>query len=163
MAVLAAAAPFIAAAGAALSAASAIQQGRAADAASKFEANQMRQQAKAVTASSQREALEGRRQFDLAQGSARAQAAASGAGLASPTISNILGGLEYESDFAFDKSIGEGLEKAKGLNLGADVRRIEGKQARKAGYMKAAAEVASFAGSKSGQTLFDKYVPKGTK
>lgn len=153
----------LAVAGTALQAVGSIQQGRAASSAAKFQAAQMEQQADIERAQSQREAIERKRQITLAGSRARALAAAGGTSLESPSVANILGGLDYEADFAMQSSLAAGENRAAGLEAGAGAKRIEGKQARTAGLIGAATALGGFAASTAGQSLYDKYKPRTSK
>lgn len=138
-----------AAAGTALSAVGSIQEGRAAATSAKFQAAQYQQESKKQNATAQRQALERKRQIDLASSRARTISAASGVSSASPTISNMLAGLDAESQYAFDTSIVSGQESAAGLNTAADVQLLAGKQARRAGLYGALGQVSQFAAMSS--------------
>lgn len=143
--------------GTALSAIGSISQGRAAKAAANFQARQLEQRAKAERAVSQREGLERKRQVEQAAGRARVLGAAGGAAATSPTLANILGGLDFEADTALQTSLAVGEERAIGSEMGAAAARLEGKQAERAGLYGAAGSVANFAMSATGQSLFEKY------
>ena len=68
-------------------------------AANKFEAKQLKQEGDAKFAASQAEATKRRREGKLAQSRVRAIAAASGAGVATPTIDTIMAGIQTQSDY----------------------------------------------------------------
>lgn len=135
--------------GTALSAAGSIQEGRAANVSAKFQAAQYQQEAKKQDAEAQRQAIERKRQIDLAQSRAQAIGAASGVSSASPTISNILAGLDAESQYAFDTSIVAGQESATGLRTAADVQILAGKNAKRAGLYGAIGNISQFAAMSS--------------
>lgn len=139
-------------AGSALKAVSAVQQGRAASSAANFRAQQLEQNAKAERATSQRQALESRRKIDLAASRATALAAAGGA--AGPSIQNILGGLGAEAEYAFGSELSAGENRAKGLETSAASARVEGKAAKRSGYMSALTTIAQ-----TGSSLYNKYAP----
>ena len=152
---LAAFLPYIATA---VTAYSAVRQGEAANAAAKGDAAQMRAQANTENASAQRAFLEDRRQANYVGSRARAVAAASGAGVTNPTVSNILSGISAEGEYRALTDLYQGQVTAQGLQYGADARIKEGKAARNAGYLKAAATVLSGAGGEGGAlSMFDKY------
>jgi hypothetical protein len=132
-------------AGAALSAVGSIKEGNAAKASASFQAEQYRQKAKQENAITQRQGLERKRQIDLAQSRTRALSAASGVSSASPTIANILAGLDNEAQYAFDTSIVAGQESATGLQTAADVQVLAGKQAKTAGMYGALTGISQFA------------------
>jgi hypothetical protein len=133
------------AAGTALSAVGSIKEGNAARASANFQAAQYRQQAKQNEAVAQRQGLERKRQIDLASSRARALSAASGVSSASPSIVNLLAGLDNEAQYAFDSSIVAGQESATGLNTAADVQVLAGKNAKKAGLYGAIGGISQYA------------------
>ena len=133
------------AAGTALSAVGSIKEGNAARKSANFQAEQYRQKAKQENAITQRQGLERKRQIDLAQSRTRALSAASGVSSASPTIANILAGLDNEAQYAFDTSIVAGQESATGLQTAADVQVLAGKQAKTAGMYGALTGISQFA------------------
>lgn len=141
-----------------LGAVGSIQQGRAAQSAANFQAAQLEQRAKAEKAQSQRQAIEKSRQIKLAQSRAKARMGASGIDTASPTLANILGGLDYEADLARDTELAAGENRAAGYATQAGAARIEGKQAKKAGYFGAVTAIGSAASSAAGQSLYSKYM-----
>lgn len=143
--------------GTAFSALSAMQQGKAQQRAANYQAAQLEQKAKQERASSQRTAIEERRQANLIQSSARAKAAAGGASLSSPGISNIIGDLDYQGDYRFQSRMYEGEESARGSEAAAAGARLEGKMAKQAGYAGALGAVAKFAMGSTGKSLYEKY------
>lgn len=147
----------LSAGGTALSVMGSIQQGRAAKAAANFQAAQMEQRAKAEMATSQRQAIEQRRQGRLMESRARAMGASGGVALSSPSLANILGGIDFEATQAADTTLAVGKETAQGYRTGAEAQRIEGRQAERAGLYGAAGSLATYGMSASGQSLFDKY------
>lgn len=134
-----------------------ISGGMAANKAAKFEAAQIERQAKAAQAEASREAMEEGRQRDLALSRAQAIGAASGAGRAS----RIEGEIAAEGTYRALSAVWAGDERAAGLNTQAQARRIEGKNAKRASFFRAASAGASglgnFAASPSGMSLLEKY------
>lgn len=147
----------LSAGGTAISALGSIKQGAAAKAAANFQAAQLEQRAKAERAVAQREGIERKREIKLAESRARALGAAGGVATTSPTLSNILGGLDFEADYAKDVALASGEERAIGSQMGAAAAKLEGKQAYQAGLYGAAGSLAQFGMSSSGASLFDKY------
>lgn len=150
MAFMAAALPYLAAAGSVLSAVGSIQQGKAMERAAKFEADQLDQNAKQARAASQRDAMEQRRRAEFAQSRALAVAAASGAGALDPTVVDLIGDLGAEGDLNARTALYAGEERGKGMEAQASARRYEGSQARRAANMKAFSTILSSAGSMAG-------------
>jgi hypothetical protein len=140
--------------GTALSAVGAIKEGNAARASANFQATQYRQEAKKQNAVAQRQGLERKRQVDMASSRARAINAASGVASTSPTVANILAGLDNEAQFAFDNSIISGQESATGLTAAADVQVLAGKQSRQAGLYGALTGISQFALSSGASSLY---------
>lgn len=152
MAALAAAVPYISAAGTILSTVGTISAGRAEDKAAKFQAAQMQQQAGQERAAGQREAIDERRKARLAESRALAVSAASGAGASDPTVLDIMGDLESEGEYRALTALYNGEERARGLESGAAAKRFEGATAKRAGYMKGGATILG-----GGYSLLDKY------
>jgi hypothetical protein len=152
MAALAAAVPYISAAGTILSTVSSISGGRSDDAAARFQAKQMEQQAGQERAASQREAIEERRKARFAESRALAVSAASGAGASDPTVLDIMGDLESEGEYRALTALFNGEERARGLEMGASAKRYEGATAKRSGYMKAGSTILG-----GGYSLLEKY------
>jgi hypothetical protein len=126
-----------------------------------YVAKQMEVNAGQERAAAQRRAQEQRRRGDLAQSRAQSLAAASGGGALDPSVVDIMGGLEEESEFNALSDLYEGEERARDLESNATVTRWSGNQANKAGYMAARTTMLSgignVAGSDSTKTLLEKY------
>lgn len=152
MAWMAAAAPYLTAASAVIGIGSSIAQGKQQDAMARIEAGQMEANAKAERAASQRDASQERKRSDYLQSRARSLAAASGAGASDPTIENIIAGLDSEGEYRALTALYNGEQQASGLELGSQVRRIEGRNARSASRYQAAGTL-----MKAGASLYDKY------
>jgi len=157
METLAFVAPYVAAAGTALQAVGQIQAGKAANAAAQAEAAQMTQRAGQERATAQRNAAEERRRERIVQSNLQARAAASGGSATDPTVLDLSGDIAEEGLYRSNLALYEGEERARNLETGASFRRFEGKQAKKAGYYGAASTALSFAGSRSAQSLYDRY------
>ncbi|SFE20950.1 hypothetical protein SAMN04488523_105321 [Sulfitobacter brevis] len=155
----------LSAAGAGIGAVGAIQSGNAQNAAAQYQAAQLEASGKAERASSQREAEEQQRQTRLMHSRARAVGAASGGGI----DLELAGDIEAEGEYSALTALWEGAEAAKGRNAQAAASRLEGKAAKKAGYLKGASKVFSGAASlyeslapsrtilSNGQSLLEKY------
>ena len=94
---------------------SGVQKKRAAD----DQARQMRHKAAARRAESGSESREEKRQGRIKMSRAQAVAAAGGGSLADPTIVNLMGDLEAESEYRALTRLYEGEEEARGLEVGA--------------------------------------------
>lgn len=134
-----------------LSTVGAIQSGNAANAAAQFEAKQMDQRALAEQAASQREANEERRQKELVLSRARAVGAASGGGV----DYDLMGDIEEEGEFRALTAMWGGDERAAGLRMQADSRRVEGQSRKRASRIQAGATLLGGVG----ETLYEKYNP----
>ena len=88
-------------------------------------------------ASAQRGMIEELRQMRIAQSRGQAVAAASGAGALDPSVMDIMGDLETEGRYRASTVKYEGEERARDLETGAVLARYEGRQAKKAGKLKA--------------------------
>lgn len=124
-------------AGTAMSTFGAIRQGQAANAAAKFEAQQLEQRAKEQEAAGQAAALEERRRSQILQSRALAVAGASGGGALDPGVLNIISGLEGEGEQAFQSELFNARSRAGTLEAQAAGRRFEGKQAKSASLVNA--------------------------
>ncbi len=138
----------LSAGGAAVSGIGAIQSGNAQNAAAKYQAAQLEASGKAEQAAAQREAEEQRRQGRLMQSRARAVGAASGGGV----DFELAGDIEEDGEYRALTALWEGEEAAKGRRAQASASRFEGKQAKKAGYLKASKTILG-----GGASLFEKY------
>lgn len=115
------------------------------------EARQLEQKSKAAIATSQKEASEQKRRARLLQSQLIARAAASGSSVSDVGIENLLAGLEAEGEYNALSALYEGKTRADSLSYAAKVRRFEGKQAKRAGNIRAFAKgtkaLSSFQGS----------------
>lgn len=129
-------------AGAAVSAIGAIKAGKAQQAASNYQAAQLDAAAKTEAASSQRAAQEDRRQKELMISRARAVGAASGGG----QDVALLGDIEEDGELRALTTLWEGDEAAKGRRAQAAASRFEGRQMKRAGYVRGGTTILSSAG-----------------
>lgn len=134
--------------GTGVSAVGSLKAGADAKAASEFNAAQLDASAKAESAASQRKAEEERRQKRLVQSRARAVGAASGGGI----DLELAGDLEEEGEYRALTALWEGEEAAKGRRNQAAATRFEGRQSKKAGFLKAGRTILGGGGS-----LYEKY------
>lgn len=139
--------------GTVISAVGSMQQGRAQQQAANYEASQLEQNAQQERAASQRQAMEQRRQGRLAQSRGLALAAASGAGASDPGVLDIMGDIDAEGEYRALTALYEGEERARGRQTQANLRRYEGKAAKRAGNMQAMSTVLS----SGGKTLYDRF------
>lgn len=102
-------------------------------AALEHQAKQTEQAAGQERAASQRASSEQRRQARLVESQAIARAAASGAGVADPTVENILGEIGQEGEFRALSELFIGEERARGLETQAAGNVFEAAQQRTAG------------------------------
>lgn len=133
-----------------------IRQGQAARSAANFQAAQLQAGAQAKRAEAQRQALEDKRRIELARSRAEAIGAASGRA-GGKTMTDVIGGLEYEADRALKTRIAAGENVALGYETSAAAAKQQGKAAMQAGVIGAAASAAKF-----GSSLYDKYYPSDT-
>ena len=149
-----------------LSAYGQIQQGNAAAAmgkaqqqADEYQASQMKVQAGQERAAGQRRAYEERRKGELVMSKAQAQAAASGSSSLDPSIIDIMGDLESETQYNVDVTNYESEDRARDLETGASLKSYEGQMAKAAGKMQKRSSTIAAAGSllKGGSTLMEKY------
>lgn len=120
--------------GTAISAAGSIQQGKASEAASKYEAEQMVQQAKARYAQGTREAQEARRRADLMESNARAAMAGSGGVATDPGAIEQLSKIREVGDYNALAAMFEAESEGKGLRQAAKSRLHEGRLAKKTAF-----------------------------
>jgi hypothetical protein len=140
-----------------LSAVGQIQQGKQAQKMADYKADQLEQQAGQTRAVAQRKSSALRRQAALAESRTLAVAAASGAGAADKTVMDIMSGIYEQGELNAQAAIYEGEERARGMEMSAAGARIEGKQAKRAGYIGAAGTIMGSAA----QGLTAKYSPTG--
>jgi hypothetical protein len=126
--------------GALFSALTSLQAGNQARKAANFQAEQLRQQAGQQQASAQRQAADVARQGDMIASSALAHAAASGGGASDPTVINLIARNAGESAYRQAVALYGGDEAARTMQLQADAREYEGKQAQVNGAVNAAAQ-----------------------
>lgn len=165
MTFMAAALPFISAAGTIVSTLGAISSGNAQQKAANYQAAQMDQQAGQERASAQRQAFEQRRKATLAGSRVTALAGASGAGVADPSVVDIMGDIQTQGEYNALSAMYTGEERARGYQMGADAKRFEGAEAKKAGYISAGGNLLSGVGNigyrstilNGGSSLLEKY------
>lgn len=143
--------PFVAAAGiasgTALSAASSISQGEAANSAAKAQAQQEEAAAKQAGAIAQRDALSARRETDIKLSKARAVAAASGAGADDPTVLDLSSAIDAAGEYDVAAALYEGSARNTAYTNRARMTRYSGQQEQTAGAVRAASTVLNTASS----------------
>lgn len=137
-------------AGTVLSAVGARNEGIQADRAASYEADQLENNANQGRAISQRQAIEERRKATLLESTLRNRAAASGGG-GDVGVIDLAQDIDAQGEYNAMSALYEGEEKGRNLEGAASVRRWEGKNARKAGNLKAISTVLSSAGSMYGK------------
>lgn len=145
-------APILSGAGTLISAVGARNAGIAANQEANYRAKQDEINAGQERASAQRRMIEDLRQMRLTQSRTQAVAAASGAGALDPSVMDIMGDLETEGRYRAAVSGYEGEERARDLETSAVLSRYSGKQAKKAGNIKAISTLMSGA-----TDLYSKY------
>lgn len=155
MAFLAAALPYLAAAGSIVSAIGQAKAGKEAKREAYNEAAQLDDQANLVKADAQRQAIEERRQAARASSRALAVAAASGAGALDPTVQTITSRIEGEGEYRALSRLFNGDSEAANLKDQAAATRRTGKAQQRAGRYAATSTVLS-----SGSDLASKYYKK---
>lgn len=135
-------------AGTAISAAGALESGRAAQSNANFQAAQMTQQAAQERAAGSRAAAEEARRKRLIQSRAMAVGAASGGGVDYRGI----GEIEEEGEMRVLSALYEGEERGRGMDVGAAGKRFGGKAARAASQYRAVGTVLDGAAS-----FYEKY------
>jgi hypothetical protein len=113
-----------------------LNQGKAAQQAANYKAQQMEVNAGQERAASQRAAIEQQRKSRLIQSRAQAVGASSGSVL-DPSTVNIMSGLAEEGELGALTALYQGESRARGYESEASISRYEGKQAKKAGQMAA--------------------------
>jgi len=135
--------PMLAIGGAGISALSSIQAGRQQKAAAKYEARVLDFNAKQQEAAGQQEAIKAHREADLMASRALAIAGASGAGTVDPNVLNIVSGIQREGEYNAQQARYNYGSQAASMRAQAGARRLEGKNAAKAGWINAGATVLS--------------------
>lgn len=130
-----------------VSAVGAIQQGRAADAQAKSQAEQLNARAKQERATAQLAAIEEKRQAERVSSRAKSLIAAGGGDTTDVGSQDILSDIAGEGEYRSLMQLYEGEERAKGSEFQAQSTRAEGKAARQAGLFSAIGTTLSGAAS----------------
>ena len=130
MAWLAAAGPYLQAAGAALAVGSTIAQGNTQAAMSALQAKQLREQALSDQAESQLVAREERKRADYLASRVQSLAGASGTGLDSPNIVNTMADIDEQGVYNALAALYSGNTSARSKRLAANMAQYEGKSAK---------------------------------
>lgn len=116
-----------------------LQAGNQARDALNFQAQQLRTNAGHAQASAQRQAYDISRQSEVIASNALAHAAASGGGASDPSIVNLIARNAGESAYRQAVALYGGNDEARTLNMQADTKQFEGKQAMRNGVENAIA------------------------
>lgn len=135
-----------------LSAAGQYRAGKTEEKRAKLESRQLEEQAKTEVAASQRAGFEQERQGRLKASRMLALAAASGGGASDPTIINMMANLAGETQYKKAVEMYEGEERGRQLRYEGQIRRFEGKEAKRAGKFGAFTTLLS-----GGASLYSKY------
>ena len=147
MAWMAAAAPYIAAAGTAISVYGTIAQGNADEALAKMQAAQLKKQALSDQAESQIVAREEKKKADYLQSRVRALAGASGTGMDSPNVVNTMADIDEQGSYNALAALYSGTTSARSKDLAAQMAMLEGKSSKRSAGMKAGSTILTSAGS----------------
>lgn len=143
MAFMAAAIPWIQGAAAVVGALSAIQQGRAAQAAANYNATINAQNAEISRADAAMEATQVQRENALRLGAIRANQGASGGAAGEGSVLDVLGDVAAQGELERQFVLYQGEQRARGFTNTAQLDRYSGRQARSASYMRAGTELLS--------------------
>lgn len=155
-----------------LSTAGPIMEGISANRSAKFTAQQERIAGDQAMGAASRDAYFKRREGNLVASRAQAVAAASGGGAADPSVLDVMGGIEGQTEYNVLSALYEGQEIKRQYNAQADLDVFEGKQALKSGIIRGATRGLNAMASPGGQnlltdssSLFQKYgqIPKPTR
>ena len=127
----------------AMGALSAIQQGNAAKAAANYNATINAQNAEISRADAAMEATQVQRENALRLGAIRANQGASGGAAGEGSVLDVLGDVAAQNELERQFVIYQGEQRARGFTNTAQLDRYSGKQAQKAGYMRAGTELLS--------------------
>ena len=142
--------PIIMIASAAISAYGAIQQGKAAKAAAEFNANVARQNAEIAREDARMQAQQADRETYLRLGAIRAAQGKSGGAAGEGSVLDVLGDTAAQSELEKQNILYRGELRARGETNTALLEMAQGKQAQKAGYLKAGSELLGGAASAAG-------------
>lgn len=143
MAFLAVAAPYLAAAGAAVSAVGAVQQGQAAKKAANYNAAVQRQNAEIATSDAALRARQIDRTNILRSGQIRAAHGASGGASDQGSVLDVLGDVATQGELEKQDALYKGDLAARGYSNTASLDSVAGDNAAASGYMKAGGELLS--------------------
>ena len=142
-----AAAPYIAAAGTAVSVYGTIAQGNVNEQLANMQAKQMREQALSDQAESQVIAQQERKKADYLQSRVKSLAAASGTGMDSPNIVNTMADIDEQGAYNALSALFSGQTSARSKNLAARMTVAEGKAGKRSANMKAGSTILTSAAS----------------
>jgi hypothetical protein len=140
---MAAAIPFIMVASAVVGAVGAIQQGKAAKAAADFNATINMQNAEIARADAAMQAQQIGRENYLRLGAVRAAQGKSGGAAGEGSVLDVLGDVAAQGELEKQYALYQGEQRARGFQNTATLDTFSGRQAEKAGYLKAGTELLS--------------------
>lgn len=152
---MAAVLPFIQVAGAIVSAVGAIRQGQAAKAAANYNADIADQNAQVARDQTALAEQQQRRETLMRLGSVRAAQGHAGGDAGAGSVLDILGDVAAQSELERQQVVYEGELKARGYTNTANLDRLSGKTAQRAGYLKAGTEL--LGGGVDAYTTFTKF------
>jgi hypothetical protein len=148
MAFMAAAIPYIMAAGAAVAAVSAVQQGNAAKKAANFNAAIAEQNAAISRRDAAAQATQIDRENYMRLGAIRAAQGKSGGVAGEGSVLDVLGDVAAQGELDKQYAVYQGEQRARGFSNTATLDRFSGETAQKSGYLRAGTELLS-GGSKA--------------
>ena len=133
----------VAGVGAAVSAVGAIQQGKAAKAAADYNATVSEQNAQIARNDAAMQATQIERENALRLGAIRAAQGKSGGVANEGSVLDVLGDVAAQGELDRQYAIYQGEQRARGFTNTAQLDRVSGKQAQRAGYLRAGSELLS--------------------
>ena len=150
-------------AGAALSGIGSIAGGIAASNASEAQAKAAERQASEERAASQREAVQRSKEARLVMSRQQAVAGASGAGATDPTVLKLMGDVAGQGYNNSQAALYEGESRGRALEDQAAISRMQGRQARLAGFIGAGTSILSGFSGFSNSGSFKRRIPSTTQ
>jgi len=155
---MAAALPFVMAASAVIGAIGAIQQGKAAKAAADYNAAINMQNAEIARRDAAAQAAQSQREGYLRLGAIRAAQGKSGGAASEGSVLDVLGDQAAQNELERQNIVYQGEQRARGYINTANLDTFSGKQAQKAGYLKAGTELLS--GGANAYGAYGRTLPK---
>ena len=145
--------PYIVAAGAAVSAYGAYQQGQAAKKSADFNAEVAQQNAELAVRDARMRATQSEREKTLRLGAIRASAGASGGSTGEGSVLDVLGDVAAQSELEKQDILYRGEAAKRGYTNTATLDKFQGSYASQAGYLRAGSELLGGAGRMYGSNL----------